>query len=93
MLKRDSIYFGIFIGLLFPAALYGILYLAAGLVETGTAWARPFEKERMALLSMVVNLILIRLYFVKWKMDKTGRGVLLITFILVILFFIFKKYL
>lgn len=93
MLKRDNIFFGIFLGLVLPLALFSLLFLAGTLTEPGSAWARPFERDRMALLSMVINLLLIRLYFVRWKLDKTGRGVLLITFILVLLFFIFKKYL
>lgn len=93
MLKRDNITFGILIGLILPAAFYGLLSIVATWVETGPAWARPFEPDRIILLSIFINLIPIRAYFVSWKLDKTGRGVLIITFILVMAFFILKKFL
>ena len=93
MLKKDNFIFGLLVGMVLPALFYGILYLAGTFIETGSAWSRPFEKERMALLSITINLVPIRLYFVKWRFDKTGRGVLMITFLLVIAFFIFKRYL
>jgi hypothetical protein len=34
----------------------------------------------------------IRLYFVSWKLDKTGRGVLLSTFLLMVAFFLFIRF-
>jgi hypothetical protein len=93
MLKRDNIFLGVVIGLVLPALFYGVLYATSLFVETGSAWTRPFEKDSMMVLSIAINLVPIRLYFVKWKFDKTGRGILFITFLLVVAIFIFKKYL
>ena len=93
MLKKDNIAFGLLIGLLLPAAFYGLLSVIALFVETGSALARPFEPDRLMLLAIFINLLPLRLYFVSWKLDKTGRGILLITFILVMAFFIFKRFL
>ena len=81
------------IGLALPAALYGLLSVISMWIETGSAWARPFESDRMLMLSIAINLLPIRIYFVNWKMEKTGMGILVITFILVLLFFLFKSYL
>jgi hypothetical protein len=92
MLKKDNIAFGILIGILLPAAFYGLLYSIALFIETGPAWARPFEPDRLMLLSIFINLLPLRLYFVSWKLDRTGRGILIITFILVMAFFIFKRF-
>lgn len=92
MLKRDNIAFGALIGLVMPALFYGVLYLISLLIETGTAWALPFEKDRMLMLAFVINVIPIRLYFVTYKFDKTGRGVLLATFVLMVAYFLFIRY-
>jgi hypothetical protein len=92
MLKRDNIGFGILIGSLLPLAFYGILLAISQLVRPGTVMAKPFETSHMMLISLIVNVLPIRLYFVSWKMDRTGRGVLLMTFLLMAGFFIFNRY-
>jgi len=92
MLKKDNIAFGLFIGLLLPGMLYGLLLLLATLVETGTVWTRPFEPDRLPLVALLINIFPIRLYFVNYKFDRSGRGVLLATFLLMVVFFVFIRY-
>jgi hypothetical protein len=92
MLKRDNMALGVLIGLVLPGLLYGFLSLAAMVVEPGTAWTRPFEPDRMKLLALVINVIPIRIYFITYKFDKTGRGVLLVTFLLMVSYFLFIRY-
>lgn len=92
MIKKDNIPFGIFIGLVLPVALYGLLYLVSMGIETGTAWTRPFGQDRLMLASIFINLLPIRVYFVNWKLDKTGRGVLLATFFLTVVYFVSIRY-
>jgi hypothetical protein len=92
MLKRDNIGFGILIGSLLPLAFYGILLVISQAVRPGTMLAKPFEISHMMLIALIVNVFPIRLYFVTWKLDRTGRGVLLMTFVLMAGFFIFNRY-
>jgi hypothetical protein len=92
MLKKDNIALGILLGLILPVLFFGLLSLAAMLVESGTAWDLPFETDRRMLLALVINIIPIRLYFVRYKFDKTGRGVLLVTFLLMVFCFSFIRY-
>ena len=92
MLKRDNIAFGALIGLVLPGLLYGLLRLISLMVETGSIWTRPFESDRMMMLAIVINLIPIRVYFVSYKFDKTGKGVLLVTFLLMVAYFLYKRY-
>ena len=92
MLKKDNMIFGAIMGLVLPLALFGILKLISFFVETGTAWARPLEMDRMLILSLVINVIPIRLYFVTYKFDKTGRGVLLSTFLLMVAGFMIIRF-
>ena len=92
MLKRDNIAFGALIGLVLPAIFYGLLSLVALFLETGTTWTRPFEPDNMLIFALVINVIPIRLYFVNYKFDKTGRGVLLVTFLLMVVYFAYIRY-
>ncbi|MCU0371297.1 MAG: hypothetical protein MUC31_07775 [Bacteroidales bacterium] len=92
MLKRDNIAFGVLLGFVLPGLFYGLLSLIAMFVETGSAWARPFEPDRMMILALVINVIPIRLYFVTYKFDRSGRGVLLATFLIMVVYFIFIRY-
>jgi len=92
MLKKDNMALGALIGLVLPAIFYGFLTLVGHFIETGTTWTRPFEPDRMFLLALIINVFPIRLYFVTYKFDKTGRGVLLITFILMAAYFLYLRY-
>ena len=92
MLKRDNIAFGALVGLVLPGLFYGLLSLVAMMVKTGSAWTLPFESDRMMLLALVINVIPLRIYFVRYKFDKTGRGVLLVTFLLMVFYFLFIRY-
>jgi hypothetical protein len=93
MLKKNNFFLGLLIGLVLPAAIYGILYLTGKYVPQGSVWARPFETSKMVLFSLVLNVIPFRMYVVSYKCDKTGRGILFITFILVLAYFVIKRYL
>ena len=88
MLKRDSIIFGLLIGILAPVLTYAILYFGLELIERVFAQDWLNERPAIKLISIVVNLLLIRYYFVKLKYEQTGRGILIITFAFVILYFI-----
>lgn len=92
MLKKDNFAFGALIGLVLPAIIYGLLWFISMLVKTEGVWARPFKPENMMLLAVMLNLIPMRIYMVKYKFEKTGRGILLITFLLMIGYFIYRRY-
>jgi hypothetical protein len=92
MLKKDNLVFGTLIGVVLPAAFFGLLKLISVFLEPGTTWSLPFESDRIYLFSLIVNVIPIRLYFVNYKFEKTGRGVLLSTFLLMVIIFLFIRY-
>ena len=90
MLKKDHYNFGIAIGIIVPIVLFGIIYLLNYLLVTTDIAKSYLDLQTHVLISLFGNLIPIRYYFVNLKYDKTGRGVLLITFLLVLVFFGFK---
>ena len=90
MLKKDHYIFGLLIGIVFPAAIFGIIFIInLLLLKTGIA-KFYLDKETHLLISLGSNLVPIRYYFVNLTYDKTGRGILLVTFALILFFFAFK---
>ena len=86
-LRRDSLPMGLFIGFICPAVLFGILYAIVVIVQQHTG-ALNIEKmvQKLILLSVVPNVLILRYYLVKLKYDLTGRGILLVTFAIAMLF-------
>ena len=86
-LRRDSLPMGLIIGFVCPAVLFGILYAIVVIVQQHTG-ALNIEKmiQKLILLSVIPNVLLLRYYLVKLKYDLTGRGILLVTFAIAMLF-------
>lgn len=86
-LRRDSLPMGLFIGFICPAVCFGILYGIIVLVQQKTG-ALQMDRmiQKLILLSVIPNVLLLRYYLVKLKYDLTGRGILLVTFAIAILF-------
>ena len=90
MHKKDHYVFGLGIGILTPAVLYGsILVINFLLIQVGIARVY-LDFQTHVFVSLFGNLLPIRYYFVTLTYDKTGRGILLVTFALVLVFFAFK---
>lgn len=87
MLKKDSLWLGILIGIVSPFVFFGFLVLVNLVISGLFSEDQEIRRNTMFLLSIFINLLPIRIYFVSLKMDKTGRGILLITFALMLLFF------
>jgi len=90
MFKRNSMWFGILIGILMPLIIYALLYGGLVLYEYLSVTQIQFDRSMLRLVAPVINLFFIRFYFVTKKFDETGRGLLLVTFIYVIAFFVIK---
>jgi hypothetical protein len=88
MLRRNAIGLGVAIGLLFPAMAFGMLYAAGQFIDPVSRYARFFAVPTLLITSIFLNLVPVRIYFVNLKADKTGRGILLVTFILVFVYFL-----
>lgn len=90
VLKKDHYVYGLVIGILTPLLLFGLIYgINHLLLRMGVA-RYILDLQTHIFVSVFGNLLPIRYYFVNLKYDKTGRGVLLITFVVVLIFFAFK---
>lgn len=85
--KKDSHIFGGLIGLAFPVLVYLLLMLIAYGLKSIFNLDTSAYHVKMQLVSIVINLILMRYYFVKLKFELTGRAILLVTFIYVVVYF------
>ena len=89
-LRRDSWMMGIMLGISVPALTFGVLYGLVYLVLT--AFGKPLDilnldlVKKFILLSIVPSVFVIRYYLLKLKFDLTGRGILLVTFLIGIVF-------
>lgn len=85
-LRRDSMWMGLIMGLLLPAAIFGILEGILAIVTHFTGKIDIIDSQKVLLLSIIPNLFLLRYYLLKLKYDLTGRGILGATFVLGIVF-------
>lgn len=89
-LRRDSLWMGILIGILCPALIFGLIELIIFIIEKNFERVAVIEIQKILLLSVIPNLFILRHYLLKLKYDLTGRGILLATFLIAILFTILE---
>lgn len=89
-LRRDSLWMGILIGILCPALIFGLIELIIFIIGKNLERVAVIEIQKILLLSVIPNLFILRHYLLKLKYDLTGRGILLATFLIAILFTILE---
>lgn len=88
-LKQDSFWLGLLLGMILPAAVFGILYFINITFPNSATGLPIFKTTTILILGIVPNALVLRYYLVNLKADKTGRGILFVTFIFAIVFMIF----
>ena len=87
-LRRDSWTMGVTLGICIPALTFGVLYGLVYLILV--AFGKPLDIlnldliKKFILLSIVPSVFVMRYYLLKLKYDLTGRGILLVTFLIAI---------
>lgn len=87
MLKKDSFLLGALLGILLPALAFAVIFGIDYGIRTLNGATEVLEQSTMVLISIFVNLFTMRYYLVSLKSDKTGRGILMVTFLLAMVFF------
>ncbi len=83
MLKKDNWILGIALGILLPLVVYGIIFFAMhkwGRIDS-TLSLYFIKESTMQLAGIFANMFIFRYYMVNLKYDKTGRGILMSTFL------------
>ncbi len=86
-LKKDAHYIGVIVGLLVPVASYALLLLINKLVITLFSLDVFMRDETIRLIAIFMNSLPLRYFFVVAKKEQTGRGVLFVFLIYVIVYF------
>ncbi len=91
MFKKDVLFIGVIIGIITPFVVYLIVHFGLYLAENILQKQELLDTLSKQILSIVPNLLIFRYYFVKLKFEKTGRGMLLATFVIIILCFLIDR--
>jgi hypothetical protein len=81
-MKKDSYVWGAIMGVILPLILFLLVSFISGQSSSGTTpW---LENQKLLMLSLIPNIILIRYYLVSLKADKTGRALLFSTSVILV---------
>lgn len=86
LFQNDSIFIGILVGIVLFGITYALIQLILVPIFGHTYWLSKAAVP--ALLSLVPNIVCMRLFLINLKKDKIGRGLILISFVLMLLSFI-----
>ena len=90
-LKKDSYILGIALASLTPVAIYFLLTWLVGVLSIQFTHGFPLIKEHnIILVSIFLNMIIFAKYIHKLQYDKSGRMIMLITFIMTAIYFIWR---
>lgn len=86
-LRTDTIWMGLLLGTLLPAISFGIFYLIGMAIDNASGKEHVLKFNTLLLISIFTNLFALRYFLIKLKFDRTGRGILLMTFALTLIYF------
>lgn len=90
-LNNDEYSLGVLLGLIIPVPTALVFTILIRLIQNFLHVFTEVRDMDMLLLGLAVNLIVMRYYLVKRKFEKTGKALLILTVVLIILFLIFLK--
>jgi hypothetical protein len=87
---RDNFFFGALLGFVLPAVAFILIqYISAKTINSNHEMiVKPFGVDRMQVYAIVINLLPFRFYMVNRELDRTGKGIIFATIVLVIAYFI-----
>ena len=87
-LKKDSFWLGLAVGTILPLIITAIIYFIVISFPNSETGLQVLRNSTVFILGIVPNALLLRYYLVNLKADKTGRGILIMTFVFGIIYFI-----
>ena len=89
MLKRDNFVFGLLLGTIIPTLIFIFLEEVVTITIDGETSPR-FDRATNLVLALTGNVLPFRQYMQKGHYEKTGKGILLMTFIFAIIYMVLK---
>lgn len=90
-LKKDNFVLGILLGLVIPLIIYGLIYYFSILLGhiNNINFVNHSYISKIQLLSILLPLLLFRYFMINKNYEKTGRGIIFIIFVYILLYFFF----
>ena len=85
--KKDTYYLGALVGIVLPVILYALLYLTDSQFNSIFGKHLVSKPDYLYLLSVIGNIIALRYFYSRDIKEKAGAGVLLVTVVIVLLYF------
>ncbi len=87
-LQKDNIWLGLGLAILTPIILYFILQFSIDFLSVKFSYGIPLVSVlNIQLISAFLNLFIFKSYLIKKEYEMTGRGVVIATFIYVLIHF------
>lgn len=88
MLKKDSF----IIGLLAAVIIFFVLYSIVNLFTDFSYFSQSRDSLWVYIVSIIPNILLARFMLVNWNMEKTGRGMMFVSLlgVLLVMYFVLK---
>ena len=83
-LKQDNFVLGLILGAVTPVIPFCIIYFT--LQWLFPAYLQVRGESTIELLVIILNVVIMRQYMVKYKFEKTGRGLLMVTFVYILIY-------
>jgi hypothetical protein len=90
-LKKDELSLGVLIGLVIPLPVAVLFAVILRLIQINFHILGNTRIADMLLLGVAVNLLIMRYYIIKLKFENTAKGLIIVSFIIILLFFLFLK--
>lgn len=89
---QDKVWLGFIIGLLLPVIIY-YGFEGLNIYSSKAVFNKPviFSKSTSQIIALFFNVIVFRLYMLRWEKDYTGRGILMATFLYALTFFYLNR--
>jgi hypothetical protein len=84
MIKKDSYWLGLLVGIVFPVVCFGIFYGIKALLGGFFQVAQSFSEMKIMFASVALNVIPVRYFYVAKEHPKTAQGILLITVVMIV---------
>jgi hypothetical protein len=86
--KKDSYYLGAVVGVFLPIIIYAILFFTDKMIVDSFEKHMVQKPDYLYLLSIIGNVVVLRYFYMNAKKEKAGAGILLVTLIAIILYFL-----
>ena len=90
-LKKDKLSLGALIGLVIPLPVAVLFAVVLRLIQVNFHILQNTRIADMLLLGVAFNLLIMRYYIIKLKFENTAKGLIIVSFVIILLFFLLLK--